>query len=193
MRQVRTWPVVIALVALGLGLAGCGGSNANSASTASSGLSKVVPSNFTTHNNDRDNDGDHNNDDGKVLYYGHAADAADRQAGGALVTNYFAAAAGANGAAACALLVPFIAESVADENPTLAAKTCPAALARLFELHHRLLAEKHATLRVMAVRIEGNRGLVIMDFPTIPEVRQLTERRVGGAWKLMDLLDGILE
>jgi hypothetical protein len=190
---VRAWLVVTALGALGLGLTACGNSSANNTSTASSDVSAVVPPNFTTHNNDRDNDGDHNDDDGKVLYYGHAADAADRQAGVALATSYFAAAASANGAAGCALLVPFIAESVADENPALAARTCPAALSKLFELHHRLLAEKHATLKVMAVRIEDNRGLVILDFPTIPEVRQLTERRIGDTWKLMDLLDGILE
>ena len=35
--------------------------------------------------------------------------------------------------------------------------------------------------------------LAILDFPSIPEVRKIAERRVGGAWKLLEPLDGILE
>jgi hypothetical protein len=171
-------------------LVACGESSHGKAATT------APPPNFSTRHNDRDNDGDHNDDDGKVLYFGHAADAADRENSIALVTRYFTAAAGGDGAAGCSMLAPFIAESVAENDgqaPPLLGKTCPVVLGKLFKLHHQLLDEKHATLRVIGVRVEGDRALVILDFPTIPEVRQMPERRIGGRWWLLDLLDGILE
>jgi hypothetical protein len=106
-------PGLLASAVLGLGVGACGGgaqprlwSNAPTASTA------TTAPNFSTHNNDRDNDGDHNEDDGKVLNDGHAAGALDRQSSIMLVTHYFAAAAAADGATGCSLLVPFVAESV---------------------------------------------------------------------------------
>jgi hypothetical protein len=189
----------LAIIALGLDLAACGNSSrvASSARANSSGnRSNYAPSNFSTHNNDRDNDGDHNDDDAGVLYFGHAAGPADERAAVALVTRYFAAAAAGDGAAGCRLLAPFIAESLAEEDghsPRLRGTTCAVVLSKLFKLHHALLAEKHATLKVIGVRLEGARGLVIFDFPAIPEVRQITERRVGHSWRLLYQLDGILE
>jgi hypothetical protein len=56
-----------------------------------------------------------------------------------------------------------------------------------------MLSRKDATLKVIAVRVEGSKALVVLDFPTIPEVRQIDERRVGHSWRLLDLFDGILE
>ena len=168
----------------------CGGSSHGGAITT------APPPNFSTHHNDRDNDGDHNDDDGKVLYFGHAADAVDRQVSVALVTRYFTAAAAENGTAGCSMLAPFVAESVAEDDgqaPPLLGKTCHVVLSKLFKLHHQLLVEKHVTLRVIGVRVKGNRALAILDFPKIPEVRQMPERRIGGRWWLLDLLDGILE
>src|SRR3981081_2539322 len=101
--------------------AGCGGSNGHSTTgratdVASAGGPPVTISrNYSTHNNDRDNDGDHNDDDEKVLYYGHAANAADRQSSIALVTRYLAAAAAEDGAAGCRMLAPVIAESIVED------------------------------------------------------------------------------
>lgn len=156
----------------------------------------VIQLNYSTHNNDRDNDGDHNDDDGKVLYFGHPAAPADRRDSVALVTGYFSAAAAEDGARACTMLVPFIAESVPEDyghTPGLEGHTCAAVLTKLFRVHHPELVMKQATLRIMTVRVEGDRALVVFDFPKIPEVRQITERRVNGRWRLLDLLDGILE
>lgn len=190
----------LAATALGLGVASCGGSSDVAASRnpshAAASRSTVVTSNFSTHDNDRDNDGDHNDDDEKVLYYGHAADPADQSASIALVRRYFAAAAAENGATACSLLVPFIAESVVEDegqSPGLHGGTCAAVMAKLFRRDHRLLALKNDTLKVIDVRVAGGKALAVLDFPTIPEVRQLVERRVAGRWRLLELLDGILE
>jgi hypothetical protein len=180
-------------VALIAGVTACAGTGTR---MASRGSTATVGSDFSTHKNDRDNDGDQNDDDGKVLGYGHAADAADRRTSIGLVTRYFAAAAAEDGAKACASLVPFIAESVPEDDghqPGLRGKTCAVVMSKLFKVHHQLLTMKSATLRVIGVRVEGDKALAILEFPTIPEVRQITERRVGSAWRLLDLFDGILE
>lgn len=186
----------LATLLLAFGALGCGGSGKthNSSSTAASS-SKVVPPNFTTHNNDRDNDGDNNDDDEGVLRYGSAASPRERRLSTTLVTAYFKLAAAENGAKACSLLAPFIVESVAEDyaSTPLRGKDCAAVMRRLFHEHHALLATKNTTLKVIEVRVEGDKALAILDFPTIPEVRQITERRVGNGWKLIDLLDGILE
>jgi hypothetical protein len=192
-RTIRVLLSLLAGLALALGPAACGGAGKSTAPTANTAAhdANATP-NFSTHNNDRDNDGDHNDDDEKVLYFGQAAGTADRRELIALVTRYFAAAATENGAAGCRMLVPFIAEGTAEQQGQ-AGSTCAFALSELFKQHHPLLAEKQATLRVIGVRVEGNRALAILDFPNIPEVRQIGERRVGNTWKMLDLLDGIIE
>jgi hypothetical protein len=185
---------LLALVTLGLALAACGSSSGH-VPPGLAGSSATEP-NFSTHHNDRDNDGDHNDDDGKVLFYGHAADASDQRASSTLVRSYFAAAAAENGAQACALLAPFVAESVPEEDghsPQLRGKTCTVVMSKLFKLHHKPLAAKSASLQVIAVRVEDQKALVVLDFPNVPEVRQIAERRIAGTWRLLDLLDGILE
>jgi hypothetical protein len=185
-----------------LALTGCGGSGAGTASggatgaATTAGASTTIESNFSTHNNDRDNDGDHNNDDGWILHYGHTANPSDRRTSVALLKRYFAAAAAKDGATGCSSLVPFIAASVVENDghsAGLIGKTCAVVMTKLFKMHHKLLAEKNATLRVMDVRVLGDKALAILDFPAIPEMRQIAERRVGNTWKLLDLLDGILE
>jgi hypothetical protein len=176
----------LALLALCLGIAACGDSGARPAGAS-------APS---SHERDRDNDDDHNDDDARVLYYGHAADAADRRSSIALVKRYFAAAAAEDGKRACGLLVPLLAESVVEEDgrsPGLRGRTCAAVVSKLFKMRHRMLLEKRAALEVIAVRVKGDRGLVVLNFPEIREARQLGERRVDGRWKLHELLDGIIE
>jgi hypothetical protein len=163
---------------------------------ATSETSSVVSSAPSSHKNDRDNDNDNNDDDAGVLYYGKAADTTDRQISVGLVTRYFAAAAAENGTEACTMLIPFIAESVAEDyghTSALHGKSCSVVMSMLFKQHHALLATKHATLKVIEVRVNGDKALAILEFPTIPEVRQITERREGRTWKLQDLLDEILE
>ena len=189
---------ILVVAALGLGFVACGGSSGSSSSQGTSAArdEASVTAYFPNDKNDRDNDNDHNDDDEGVLGYGHAADASDQQASVALVTSYFAAAAAENGSAACSLLAPFIAESVVENyghTADLSGKTCATVMSKLFKLHHALFLTKHETLRIPAVRVEGDKALAILEFPTIPEVREIAERRVGTTWRVLDLSDGILE
>lgn len=184
---------LLALATLALSFSSCGASGAHQRYKPSDHLGGRRPSATAR---DRDNDGDHNDDDAGTLGYGHAANPADRQTSIALVTRYFAAAAKENGATACALLVPFIAESVVENDghsPGLHGTTCATVLSKLFARHHRLLSKKHSTLKIVTIRVEGRKALAILDFSAIHEVREITERRTSGTWRILEPLDTIIE
>lgn len=194
--QISSHAVAAVLTSLGLILTACGSASTGAGTDDGTSPTVLVRPNFSTHHNDRDNDGDHNNDDGKVLDYGHTADTTDRLASIALVKRYFAAAADTNGTAGCKMLVPLIAETIVEDDghsSELRGTTCAVVLSKLFALHHRELKMKNATLKIIEVRAQGTKELIVLDFPTIPEVRQITARQIKSSWKLMDLLDGILE
>ncbi|MGH2912055.1 MAG: hypothetical protein ACRDJ3_06220 [Solirubrobacteraceae bacterium] len=186
-------PLVALLTAalLALGVAACGSSNgassASSAAATAAGSSKL----------DRDNDNDNNDDDNHVLYYGHEAAPTDRQAIIALLTHYYAAAATNDGAKACPLLMSYLAEAVVEEMghiPKLRGKSCAVVMSKLFKPRHALLSGENASLKVLTVRVEGDRALTVLSFANLPEVRQMTERLDGNSgWKIVTLLDGILE
>lgn len=175
---------------LGVGVCACGsGGGASPAIHAAATQPSAKP--------DRDNDGDNNDDDGNVLSFGHAAVGSERQALITLVKRYYAAAVAEDGAAVCSLLAPFIAESVAEKighSPALRGTTCAVVMSKLLKLQHRALVGKSATLKQASVRILGNRALTAVSFSApIVEVRQLAERRIAGGWRLLFLLDGIIE
>jgi hypothetical protein len=174
---------VLAALLLCLALPACGSSGGTSAGPPH-------------HHSDRDNDNDNNDDDSGVLDYGHAADPAEQRTLVALVTRYYADAAAENGAQACTLLAPVQAESVAEQDggsPALRGHTCPVVMSKLFALHHAVIAGKAAAMKIIAVRILGDVGLVLIEFPEIYEARQISERRIDGTWRVFDLLDGIME
>ena len=174
------------MVLLCVGPVACGGSSSSGSHPASAS----APA------RDRDNDADHNDDDAHVLYYGLPASAADKQALTTLIGHYYAAAAAANGAKACALLMPFIAESVAENyghSPALRGKTCPVVMSKLFKQHQKVLVGENSTLKFVTVRVEGGKALAVLSFSTLPEVRQISARRDGSSWKILQLLDGIIE
>src|SRR5665648_8089 len=186
---------LLAIMLLSLGVAACGGSSkgTDSASHTSSNATATA----SAPKKDRDDDGDNNDDDNQVLYYGHAPSAAEKQPIVELVTSYYAAAAAEDGAKACTLLLPFVAESVVENighSTGLQGKTCAVVMSKLFKLHHTILSGENATLKFYTVRVEGGKALTVLSVANLPEVRQLVERRDGsGAWKVLDLLDGILE
>jgi hypothetical protein len=208
-RRVRTGPdrsaryllVLMVSATLAVGLQACGFGGTRSGSSAGASVARGRSSGPATANpvaqeKDRDNDGDHNDDDAGILEYGHVASASDQHISVALVTRYFAAAAAEDGRTACRLLAPAIAETVAEDeghSPGLEGRTCPVVMSKLFKRDHRMLAEKKATLKVTRVRIEGSRALAVLEFSSIPETRQITERRVGNTWRIVDLVDGIIE
>jgi hypothetical protein len=182
---------LLLLLALCLGIVACGDSGGRPAKA-----SAATTSTSSSHERDRDNDGDHNDDDARVLDFGHAADAIERSSLIGLVKHYFTAAAAEDGKHACELLVPLLVELVVEEDgrsPMLRGRTCAVVVSKLFALHHRMLLEKNAALQVLEVRVKGDRGLVVLNFPEIPEARQFGGRRIGGSWKLDELLDGIIE
>jgi hypothetical protein len=169
-----------------LGAAGCAGSKSTGSTgqTAKSGARDI------------DNDLDKGDDDAGVLYYGQAAVGAEKQAIMSLVARYYAAEATANGSAACALLVPFVAESVVEDyghNPGLRGSSCATVMSKLFEQQHKLLVAENATFKLYALRVLGDKALIVLDYSVLPEVRRMTARRIGGQWKVLYLLDGILE
>jgi hypothetical protein len=182
--------LLLALLASGLltaGAVGCAGSSPTSLSTVAS---QSAPK------HDRDDDSDHNDDDARALDYGHAAVGAERQAITNLLIDYYAAAAAADGARACALLMPFVAESVAENygnSPGLQGKTCAVVISKLFKQKHQVLSGESATLKVYSMRVGEERALTLLSFSTLPEVRAITARRDGNRWKVLDVLDGILE
>lgn len=194
---MKSLPALIATMLLGLGVCSCGGAGADSASkgTSSSGI-PVQTSDTSTVNNDRDDDGDHNDDDQLVLGFGHVAYPAEDQAITTLVKRYYADAAAEDGRRACALLAPFIAESVVENyghTAGLRGSSCTVVMAKLFKQHHSELVSKSATLKVMRVGVEEDKSLVAIEFPTVPVVRQITARRVGNTWTMLTLLDDNLE
>ncbi len=182
------------MVALSFALLACGDSG-KSTPTATGGEA-LVTAYFPHDKNDRDNDGDHNDDDALALNSGHAASGTELNETRSLVRRYYAAAAAANGAQACALLVPFFAESVVEQYGHLAptsGKTCAAVMSKIFKNHHALIASKNATLKIPEVRVQNERALVILEFSSIPEVRQIYLRRIANKWMLLALLDSIIE
>lgn len=146
---------------------------------------------------DADNDNDnlgkshYDSDDGPVLYFGHAANAAEGRTITVLVKHYYAAAAANDGATACSLIYSIIAESVADEygqSPALSGKTCAVVMSKLFKQRHRELATEAAGLEVTRMRVSGDRGLVLLRLGTALE-RRVPVRREHGAWRLAVLFD----
>lgn len=152
-------------------------------------------SDLSTPHHDRDNDGDHNDDDGRVLNFGHEASGVERRPIEQLIVHYMAAAAAENGVRACQLLAPRLREVVVEQDIQALSQhdPCAATLSKLFESSHRKLVEKAAALKVIAVRVSGRRALGVLSFPEIPEERQFGVRRVNGRWKAFSTLDGIIE
>jgi hypothetical protein len=186
---------------LAVGVAACGNSD-SATSTLSpsdhgtkSSASATTGRILTIHKKDRDNDEDNNDDDGHVLNFGHV-DASDSQIITTLVSRYFAAAAAEDGKEACSLLTPFVAETVVEQDghtAGLRGSSCAVVMSKLFTHHHRELAGNSANLKVMRVGVEGDRARVALEFPEIPVVRQITARREGNRWTILNLLDGIIE
>lgn len=177
-------------------LSACGGSSARHDASSKQTGNTVSGYNGLTSGSDRDNDNDHNDDDQHVLDYGHVAGPTEARAITSLLRRYYAAAATGNGAQVCSLLAPFVAETVAEQYAQplgVHRHTCAATMSKLFSIHHRELVGEQATLRFYRIGVEDGRSLVALDFASIPEVRQITVRKLEGRWTVLGLLDGIIE
>ncbi|HEX5309670.1 MAG TPA: hypothetical protein VFW38_11385 [Solirubrobacteraceae bacterium] len=139
---------------------------------------------------DRDHDSDENNDD---YAYGHSASENERRAIVSVVRKYYAAAAADRGNVGCRLLYSLMAEEIPEtygENgpPQLHGGTCAVVMSKLFKEKHGLLVADARTLKVLAVRIKRNRGLVMMSFSGMPQ-RDIMVHREFAAWKIDETLD----
>jgi hypothetical protein len=200
MRSLLALPS-IALLGLGVGACGDAGKRTGSASGSSSSAvaaatvatTRVQPRLPTDSDEDNDNPGGsrYDADDSPVLRFGRAASAAQGRAIASLVRRYYAAGAAGDGASACSLLYPLLAESVVEEysqSPGLRGKTCAEVLSKLFKRRHQELAGDVAALKPTVVRVGGDHGLALVRFGGTRERRVLL-RRERGAWKMDVLLD----
>ncbi len=191
--RIKIWMATAASLVLCAGALACGSSGNHNVSTVGPGT--YVTAYFPHDPNDRDNDGDRNNDDG-AIETGRLASPTESREMKTLVKRYYAAAAAARGAEACGLLVPFIAESVVERyghTQGVTGRTCAVVMTKIFKGRHARLAPENATLRIPEVRVELPAALAILEFPNIPEVRQIRLRRVGDSWRVLELVDGAIE
>jgi hypothetical protein len=150
---------------------------------------------------DRDNDSDngsksyYDQDDDSVRAFGQAANGEERRAISSLVRRYFAVAAAGDGAGACAMIVPSLRVAIPEDlgrppGPSYArGDTCRTVVSRVFSVFHVQLAAYASRLAITAVRVEGDRGLVVLGFASLPG-RQIGVIRVSGVgWKVETLLD----
>jgi hypothetical protein len=152
-----------ALVLLGMGAGGCGGSSKTTTTVSAPTVSG----------------------------FGHAADTADRRAVTALVGSYYAAAAAEQGARACGMLFFELAESVVEKygrapGPRYlnGATTCQAVLSRVFEHFH---AQLQARPTVALVDVKGEQARALLEWSSLP-AGYVEARREGATWKLDSLL-----
>jgi len=148
--------------------------------------------------NDKDNDQKviggspyRDGDDGALYDYGHAASMAEREAIALLVQSYFRAVDTDQGSAVCRMLYSAVAKAVAEEPGqapgavhTQGDDTCAAIASRLFM--HRY-SRNLAAMKVTGVRVDGDRGRVLLGSNTRP-ASFFFVRREGGAWKLESLV-----
>jgi hypothetical protein len=195
-------------IVLSLGPVACG-SGGHSGSPSRPASSSATPEGVSTPasggpagsylkvDGDKDNDdSDHPisrlDDDGVLLnQYGGKASRADRQAVAAVLEGYYAAAAAEEGAKACALLDPSLAEGLAVAPRPGAGKTCAAGVSALYKQQHAQLAADAASMVVTEVRVKGDLGLAVLGFRAKPEGEILVERE-RGAWKVDALFDSQL-
>ncbi len=170
---------LLTIALLSLGAAACGSSNKHTGLTTDEvGTPKAFDS-----------------DDAPVRFYGHEADAADRQAITALLTRYYAVAARGDGAEACPMIDSLIAETIAEdygELPALRGKTCTTVVSKLFAQHHQQLTVDSATLEVTGVRVEGGRALALVRFAKAPVPDYIAVHREGSVWRIWELFAGQL-
>jgi hypothetical protein len=134
-------------------------------------------------------------DDEEIEIYGKPASPSEWQAAAAFAKAYFTAAAAEDGAAACGLLVPSLAQGTGGnyEKPSdpsyLHGKTCAEVMRKLFKHRHKLMAAEAAGLEVTDVRVTPRTAFVLLAFKGIRERRFMGVERYGKGWKLEALID----
>lgn len=126
--------------------------------------------------------------------FGPAASPAERAAVVAFIKRYYAIAASGDGAKACSLLDPLVAEAVAEGRalgngrPSPHGGTCSRVAGEVFSQHRRELSEDVVTLRLGWVQLQAKQAVALVHFGTVRE-RIVRLRRRQGAWRMFALLD----
>jgi hypothetical protein len=130
-------------------------------------------------------------DDKETLAYGKVPSSAERTEIANVVTRYYAAAAKADGAAACALIVPSLTKSIprdygsgAGPSYLRGGKTCAAVLTKLFKHDAGELAEPPT---LVSMRVKGAAGQVVLG-SRILAASLLDVSRQGHTWRIQGLL-----
>lgn len=130
-------------------------------------------------------------DDRAIFVYGRPPSAVTRRAITNLVKRYYAAASSDDGAAACPMISPGLAGSVAEDygqapGPSYlrGGRTCPAVMSKLFQHYRGQLQE---AITVVAVRVDGGEAHTVISSRRMPASVVFLVRRVG-SWRLQELL-----
>jgi hypothetical protein len=183
-RELGTWKVGILI---GSALPGT-----PSPAPASTGPSKTSPPHYdapgtpkvTDANDGEDDPG--SNDDEPVIDFGKAASPGDTRAIATLVKRFYAATSAANGSAICSLIYNVVAESIVEDyenSPEAKGRTCAEIMGKVFAKQHHQIARDRSKLRVTRVRVEGDKGIVIVYLGKHPEPYFLVHRQ-GAEWKM---------
>lgn len=183
-----------ALILAGLANVGCGASGQTSSTSSKGPSSKRLPAPDGDNDIDSLGQGRYDPDNDVDPTYGPAAGAGERQAIGALIKHYYAAAAAEEGARACSMLYPLIAEAIVEEHhpgkgpPALRGNTCAQVAGNVFVQRHRELVADAATLSFGWMQRQQRQAVVLAHFGPTRELIVRVHRTQGG-WKMNNLLD----
>lgn len=186
--------VLLAIGLLSVGVAACGGADANTSSTSqsSSTSAAIDGAKTTTSSTSTTKTSLPPQTDDYISTYGHEATGSVKQAVTTLVKRYYAAAAADNGAAACSMIYSTLEESVAEDYgrapgpPGIRGNTCTEVMTKLFK---RVPGQPPAVLaktKVTGVRLKGNHGFVQLSSSAIPTGKISVELE-GKSWKVLVL------
>lgn len=137
----------------------------------------------------------HDEDDAETLAWGTPGPPGDARAVAHVVERYYRAAAARDGRAACAVLVPSLARSVAETYGgghgaayLRAGKSCPAVLSLLFAHLRRQLATK---VSVTGVRLSDGKALAFVGSTSMPASSLMLSQETG-AWMVDALIAAAL-
>jgi hypothetical protein len=216
--RVRSLLAPVALLSIGIAGGACGGStNARSrphpavGASSSSVAHHVDPAQevprypgVKAYPDDDDEDNDHNGDE-NIRGFGREADAATGRAMVATLERYYTAAAKRDGARACGMLALSLRAAVPITYGRYGARymrgdTCTAVLSHTFEYLHAQIASEAARMKVIAARVEGEKGYVVVDphARCVPStcvlalhelhIAKLLMGREAGSWKVESIL-----
>jgi hypothetical protein len=190
-RGIAVCVIVVPLLAL----VGCGGRTSKAPGAAVGVLAGTASAPLDGDNDvDRFGQDRYDTDNDANPTYGPAPSAAQRGVIVTFIKHYYAIAAAGEGAKACTLLDPLIAEAVVEEHgartgpPSLRGNTCAQVASKVFAQHHSELDEDVGTLRVDWVQLQANQAVALVRFGATRE-RLVRLRRTHGVWKMNALLD----